>query len=354
MISNFKDEFFRYETRLGGAFYLGDLVQRITMEESLDELALRANFQVVVSGDSFPAIGPGQTIEILDALQNNLVKFDGIIHETDSENRGLKDLDIKAYCRAKYLESEDEISLGADMTASERFQLYANKWGIPLGSVASTGQPLDKAIYRPRSLAAMIEADITETAKKNGRMFRVRSNGRQLDLVELGTNPDITVLVPEVNVEKVRQRRTLLDKDTKVKYVGKQRGGTRKPIYGSATGETDEYGTRYRIQVDDRINTLPQANAASARQIIPIEEIITVNVSEEMIDSRAGDKVSLGMTDVTGQYVIGFNELLIINLQRQLGNQSTPGHCTLELGYPDYVLRRYYLGESVSSPSSST
>lgn len=354
MLSNFKDEFFRYETRLGGTFYLGDLVQKISMEESLDELALRANFQIVVSSDSFPAIGPGQTIEILDALQNNIVKFDGIIHETDSENRGLKDLDIKAYCRAKYLESEDEFNLAADMTASSRFQLYASTWGIPLGSVADTGQKLDKAIYRPRSLASMIEDDIKETAKKTGRMFRVRSSGRTLDMVELGSNSNVPVLVPKANIEKVKQRRTLLDKDTRVKYVGNERGGTRKPVYGSAAGEVDEYGTRYRIQIDSRINNQAQADAASRRQIVPIEEIIQVFVAEELIDLRAGGKVKLGMTDVTGQNIVGYDELLVINLQRTLGNQSHPGKCTLELGYPDYVLRRYYLGESVTSPGSIT
>lgn len=354
MISDFRDEFFRYDVRLGGRFYLGDVTQKITQEESLDELALRANFQVVVTGDNFPGVTPGQTIEIVDTLQNDLIKFDGIIHETDSENRGVKDLDIKAYCRAKYLDSEDEFNLAADMTASSRLQLYAETWGIPLGSVASTGQSLDKAIYRPRSLASMIEADIVETAKKSGRMFRVRSNGRVLDLVELGANANVPVLVPEVNIEKVKQRRTLLDKDTMVKYVGKERGGSRLPVYGSATGEVDEYGTRYRIQIDSRINTQAQADAASQRQIVPIEEIITVPVNEELIDLRAGDKVKLGMTDVTGQNIVGYEELLVVNLQRTLGNQSHPGKCTLELGYPDYVLRRYYLGESSNSPSSNT
>ena len=324
------------------------------MEESLDELALRANFRIVVTGDNFPGVAPGQTIEIVDTLQNDTVKFDGIIHETDSENRGLKDLDIKAYCRAKYLESEDEFNLAAGMTASARLQLYAGTWGIPLGSIADTGQPLDKAIYRPRSLASMIEDDIKETAKKNGRMFRVRSNGRVLDLVELGSNANVPVLVPEGNVEKVKQRRTLLDKDTQVKYVGNKQGGTREPVYGSATGEVDEYGTRYRIQIDSRINNQAQADAASQRQIVPIEEIIQVFVAEELLDTRAGDKVKLGMTDVTGQTIVGYDELLVINLQRTLGNQSYPGKCTLELGYPDYVLRRYYLGESVSSPGSIT
>jgi len=333
---------------------LGDVAQKITQEESLDELALRTNIQIVVTGSNFPVIAPGQTIEIIDTLQNDAVKFDGIIHETDSENRGLKDLDIKAYCRAKYLDSEDEFNLAANMTASARFQLYASTWGIPLGSVANTGQALDKAIYRPRSLASMIEDDIKETAKKNGRMFRVRSSGRALDMVELGSNSSVPVLVPEVNIEKVKQRRTLLDKDTQVKYIGNERGGTRKPVYGSAAGEVDEYGTRYRIQIDSRINNQAQADAASRRQIVPVEEIIQVFAVDELIDLRAGDRVKLGMTDAAGQNLAGYDELLVINLFRTLGNQSHPGKCTLELGYPDYVLRRYYLGESVTSPGSGT
>lgn len=354
MISDFRDEYFRYDVRLAGRFYLGDLVQEITQEESLDELALRTNIRIVVTGDDFPTIAPGQTIDIIDTLQNDIVRFDGIIHEIDSENRGLKDLDIKAYCRARYLESEDEFNLAADMTASSRFQLYASTWGIPLGHVANTGQPLDKAIYRPRSLASMIDADIKETAKKSGRMFKVRSSGRVLDMVELGSNSNVPTLVPEVNLERVVQRRTLLDKDTQVKYVGNKRGGTREPVYGSATGEVDEYGTRYRIQIDSRINTQAQADVASRRQIVPIEEIITASVWEELMDLRAGDKVRLGMTDVTGQYVVGYDELIVINLTRTLGNQSHPGKCVLELGYPDYVLRRYYLGESVTSPGSVT
>lgn len=353
MISDFKDEYFRYDVRLAGTCYLGDVTEKITMEESLDELALRVNLTVIVTPD-FPFIGPGQTIEIIDTLQDNLIRYDGIIHETDSENAGQKHLDIKAYCRAKYLESEDEFWLGANMTATSRFNLYANAWGIPLGSVADTGQELDKAVYRPRKLAAMIEADLQETAKKNGRMFKIRSSGKVLDLVELGSNQDVPVLLPEVNLEKVRQRRTMLDKNTKVKYVGKQQGGTRKPIYGGASGEISEYGTHYRIQIDDRINTILQANDASARQIVPIEEIITCYVSDEMINTRAGDKVKLGGLDTSGSVIIDFAELIIINLQRQLGNQSSPGHCTLELGSPEYVRRKYYLGESQYSPSTGT
>ena len=97
MISDFRDEYFRYDVRLAGRFYLGDLVQEITQEESLDELAPRTNIRIVVTGDDFPTIAPGQTIDIIDTLQNDIVRFDGIIHEIDSENRGLKDLDIEVY-----------------------------------------------------------------------------------------------------------------------------------------------------------------------------------------------------------------------------------------------------------------
>ena len=353
MISDFRDEYFRYDVRLAGTHYLGDTVEKITTEESIDEIALRATIRVAITQD-YPFIGPGQTIEIIDTLQNDLVRYDGIIHETNSENAGQKHLDIKAYCRAKYLESEDEVWLGADMTATSRFRLYANKWGIPLGSIADAGQKLDKAVYRPRKLAAMIKADLEETAKKNGRMFRVRSNNRVLDLVELGSNSVIPTLLPEINIEKIQQRRTMLDKNTRVKYVGKQRGGTRKPVYGSAAGEVSQYGTQYRIQIDDRMNTVPEANSASAKQIVPIEEIITVYVSDELINSRAGDKVIIGTMDVSGNIVTGTMELLIINLRREHGNQSSPGHCVLELGNLDYVRRKYYLGDSNYSPSTST
>ena len=63
MISDFKDEYFRYDVRLAGTCYLGDVTEKITMEESLDELALRVNLTVIVTPD-FPFIG-GETIEIM-------------------------------------------------------------------------------------------------------------------------------------------------------------------------------------------------------------------------------------------------------------------------------------------------
>lgn len=322
----------RYEVILAGKYYLGELIESISLDESLDEIAYRANVRLVNTLD-LPELLPGQAVEISGnpfggtGIQSLLPH--GVIWEVEAEKKGQSHITLTIYDKMVYLaKSEDEYLYPAGQTATQRLKKYTVVWQIPAGELVETGVPLARAIFRSQPIYAMIKADLNETVSKGGDMFRPRMGTQGLELVKLGGNQTVWVLEADQNLESIVEDSTLEGAVTQVKVLGPDsNGGSLAPVLGIVKGETDKYGTIQKILSDSKVRTGKEAEAAASKLLSGAWRSITVNCLD-INTIRAGDKVKLNSAG-----------LLVTSVRHQLGN---PGHMTLNLAAEEQVRREYY------------
>jgi hypothetical protein len=322
----------RYEVTLAGKYYLGELIESISLDESLDEIAYRANVRLVNTRD-LPELLPGQTVEISGppfggtGVQSLLPH--GVIWEVEAEKKGQSHITLTIYDKMVYLaKSEDEYLYPAGQTATQRLKKYTVDWQIPAGELAETGVPLARAVFRAQPIYAMIKADLNETVSKGGDMFRPRMGTRGLELVKLGGNQTVWMLEADQNLESTVENSSLEGAITQVKVLGPDSNdGNLAPVLGIVKGETDKYGTIQKILSDSKVRTGKEAETAGGKLLSGARKTVTVNCLD-INTIRAGDKIKLNSAG-----------LLVASVRHELGN---PGHMTLTLAAEEQVRRDYY------------
>ncbi|PYI52549.1 XkdQ/YqbQ family protein [Paenibacillus flagellatus] len=324
-----------YEVVLDNRYLLGDLVESITLEESLDEIAYRATVNLMVTED-FPGIRPGQEIRVSGIPHRGsamvYLLHPGVVWECENSYRGANRLTATLYDRTIYLsKSEDEYLFPAGQTASQRLAKYASDWGIPLHQIPDTVYTLSKKVYRAQPIYSMLMSDLKETARAGGWPYRPRMTPNGLELFPIGSNETVWALEPDGNIDSITQRRTLEGAVTRVKVLGKEENPeSATEILAVESKDTDLYGTLQKVHMDSSITTVSGAVQAAKGMLSGIQETLTVTALD-VNTIRAGDRVAL----------IGSGmDLIATSVRHELGR---PGKMTLELATFDYVKRRYYL-----------
>lgn len=320
-----------YDITYAGKYYLRELAEKIVLEESLDEVAMRGTISLAVTPD-LPAIAPGQGMVVAGrpfgatAGESNL--FDGVVWEARSTLRKIKHLDLTVYDRTIYLaRSEDEYLFSEGMTASAIIKRIASDWGVQLGSIANTGVPLAKQVFRARTLYEMMFSTLKETAVKGGGLYRLRMSGQKLELVSLGSNTTVWKLETDTNIEKLIQFRTLEGTVTKVKVLGAAIDDERSPQLAVVTGETGKYGTLQRVLIDEQLESTGQAKTAGEKLLAGLQETLSVTCVD-INTVRAGDAIMLNGI-----------KFIVASVRHELGS---PGHMVCDLASIDYVRRHFY------------
>jgi len=317
-----------YEVIYANKYNLSELVEDLSLEESLGEIAYCANLKLVVTPD-MPVISPGQGIRIAGipfgkTKKENLLN-PGVVWECHSSNTGRKHLSITAYEKTIYLaKSEDERLMPAGQTATERIKQYAKEWGIPVGNIADTREKLSRNIKRSQTILSMIMEDLKETVDKGGAMYRTRMTERGLELFEIGGNPVVWELKA---LEEVTQNRTLEGAITQVKVIGPQESEN----WVSKTlvvmkKDTEKYGTLQKLIMDNKVETVEQAKKVAAKTLLGLQETVSVTALD-INTIRAGDRVRLNDW-----------ELIVTKVRHQLGD---PGRMELELAAESKVRRDF-------------
>lgn len=328
-----------YEVVLDNRYLLGDVIEKITLEESMDEIAYRATVDLMVT-PQFPGIQPGQPIQILGVPHrgSEMVSLlsSGVVWECENSYRGADRLTVTIYDRTIYLaKSEDEYLFPAGQTASQRLEKYAADWDIQLHQIPDTSHTLSKKVYRSQPIYSMLLADLKETARKGGSLYRPRMTPDGLELFPIGSNETVWALEPSGSVESITQRRTLEGAVTKVKVLGKEENPeSATEILAVESQDTDRYGTLQKVVMDSDITTVSEAVTAAKGFLTGIQETISVSAID-VNTIRAGDRVELVGSGM---------ELVATSVRHELGR---PGKMTLELATPEYVKRRYFLDGSI-------
>lgn len=321
----------KYEVVLGGQYFLRELLATVTLEDSLSEIAYRANVDMVFTED-FPGISTGQSMRVsgvpFGGSAMEYLLHPGVVWECDSKKKGQKRLQATVYDLSIYLaKSEDEYLLPAGQTASDRLKIYAADWEIPLGTVEGTGVPLDRALQRQKPIWSIIMDDLKETVAKGGEMYRPRMTPDGLSLIKIGSNETVWVLEENQDLEEISQKRTLEGAVTRVKVIGHAKENQRSPVLAIVEGETAKYGTLQKVITYDKSSTSLSARTTGELHLSGEQETFTVQ-GIDINTVRAGDKIMLNEL-----------ELIVASIRHNLGS---PGSMTAELASADQVRRQFY------------
>lgn len=323
----------RYEVVLQNRFFLRELIESITLEESLDEIAYRATIGLVAT-DDLPDMKPGQEIRVSGIPFGDkewaYLLHPGVVWECTHSQRDVSRVDITAYDRTIYLaKSEDEYLLPAGQTASQRLNRYAADWNVSLAAVPDTEVLLSKAVYRAQPIYRMIMADLKETAMKGGGLYRVRMTPNGLELLQLGSNQNVWRLESERNLVEASRTRTLEGTVTQVKVLGLQtkESDAPLPVVAIEKGDIETYGTLQKVMQMEKEQSVSSAIHAARHLLGGFKETVAVSAID-INTMRAGDKA-----------IVDGTELLVTSIRHELG---VPGRMSLELASESEVRRQYY------------
>ncbi|WP_143050591.1 XkdQ/YqbQ family protein [Propionispora vibrioides] len=342
-----------YDVVLQGKHFLRETIEKLTLEDRLDEIACRATMDLAVPGDQFtglPVIQPGHTMEIIGVpfgdTQIKQVFNAGPVWDVEIDNQRRRRWNITMYDNSIYMaNSEDEYYFAEGTTATHRIKQIAAEWNIPIYNLPETGQPLAKAMHRPKNLWSIIWEALQETAEKSGKLYRLRMmpgtitttptykfKPGGLELVELGSNDPVWVFELQSNLKHVTQRQTLDGAVTKVKIMGNASKGKRSPVVGTVTGQT-ELGTLQQVLSEHKTTDTATALKVANNMLAGVQETVSVT-GIDINTIRAGDRVHLE----------GWPELLAISVKHDLG---TPGSMSMRLATREHIRRRYYARRSL-------
>ncbi|MDD3927174.1 MAG: phage portal protein [bacterium] len=328
-----------YEIILSEKFYLADIVESIVLEESLDEVAVRATISLQIPDGlvGVPDIRTGQKLDVSGPLFADKLPFAsgyllrrGVLWEKEREEKSGRHITLTAYDPSIYLaKSEDEVFWPKGSTASQRLRRYAQTWGISTGAIVDTGTPLAKAIHRSKPIWTMIMDELTETLKKGGHMHRPRMTAAGLELVRIGGNSTVWALETDRNLEAASSRESMDDAVTQVKVLGAADGDKRAKVLEVIKNDsnTSRYGKIQKVVQASKANATAEAKAQARSTLCgPLE---THNLQGPDINTlRAGDAI----------YYDG-RDLIVISVRHELGS---PGKMQIEAGSAGVVRRRYY------------
>ena len=324
-----------YEVVLDNKQYLRELVESISLKDSLEQIAYEATIQLKVPAEGMK-IEPGQNIRVsgvpYEGSKMVYLLHPGVVWDLSSNTKGSKHITIVAYDRTIYLtKSEDEYFFKAGSTASQRLKKYAKDWNIKLGDTPNISTKLSKATHRAQPIYNMITQDLQETVKAGGEMYIPRMTPAGLELFKIGSNETVWNLEA---VEEVTQVRTLEGAITKVKVIGNSKNGksgadSPSPVLAIASSpDIPKLGTLQKIVQNEETKTTAAAKKLAQSMLTGVIETFTVRAMD-INTMRAGD-------------LVHFNglKLIVTSITHELDD---PGHMSLELASKDFVKRRYFL-----------
>lgn len=318
-----------YKVMLRGTMNLENLIQKISLSETIDSIAYTANIGMVVPTEMSKNLSlmEGDPIEIIKN-ENKETVFKGVIWDKTTDSGHIKTGNLICKERTIYIEeSEDEYLFKKGTTATQRAQQMCGDWGIPIGNFENTGVALSKAPPKINTIYTMMWDDLRETAQKGGSLFKYRMQNK-LDLIKIGSNE--TVYDVSNILIKINQRGTLNGAVTKVKVLGKKEEEIKSPVLGVfSSSHVGKLGTFQKVVQDEKIEDVSTAKTKAESMFSKGDSSIQVTAID-VPGIRAGDKVKLN----------GMN-LYATSVTHDLGE---PGTMTLTLETLSQIRGRYYAG----------
>ena len=298
-----------------------------TLKESIDTIAYSMDATILKNYDLANNIGlsKGDAIEFWDYptsdSSNKKRFFCGVIW-TNNENDKTRRLELNCKERTRYIEeSEDELLLYEGQTATQRITQICNDWGIPIGNFEDTGVGLAKD-RKKSGLYTMMWGFLKETAQKGGELYNFRFDDA-LNIIKLGSNSTIYKL--DDIIDEPSRKDTLDGAITQVKVLGENKSKDDNPelspVIGVYKGDyTDEYGTIQKIVQDSKITDYSQGSEKANSMINYGSDEWTFKCVKDILDIRAGDKVSLSgnlyyVTEIT--HKLGDEGMVIKAMENQ-------------------------------------
>lgn len=287
---------------------LGDMTQLVTNVTVSGDIATayrtaEISFTNTHNGNTrFLDVDYGKEIRI---IVNNKEFFRGVVFKTTINEKG--DSSITAYDYNVYLTKSTDSFKFVNKTATEIIKWLCARFDIAMGQVDDTKYVIPGLVLREKTLWDMMVIALTETQKRTGKRFILRSEQGKLTLKAVATQLQKFVIEDGRNLLTVSYSVSIDDRKTHVKLLANE---DTKPIgvtvYSDASKK--EIGVMQHYEV---IND--PTNQARLKELA-LKMLKEMNVNNEEIDvesfgapeiiSGVGILIRNEMTGVHGSYFV--------------------------------------------------
>lgn len=183
----------------GSTANITQLCRSITWSGDYRNAARTLSYSPVVSADDIHL--PRAPTELGGSVQfwrESDLLMDAFALERTRDSLG-KTIDVTAYDRGLYLTRNSAFLRVEEQTAEAVTASLCGQFGIPVGSLVSTGVPLTRN-FLGVSLYKIIMTLYTLASDQTGKQYRIRFRGSRLEVVEMTQSPETILLRPGSNL----------------------------------------------------------------------------------------------------------------------------------------------------------
>ena len=292
----------------GSAIDLTDSVVSLSWQESMEELAMKAQATIVNSKTKFgylhKIICPGGKICIYSDYGSGIKEvFRGTIWHWDYRSSKEKLLKITAYDDLIYLQkSKDNRYFAAGQSTKSIVQSIAEAWQIPLDyqwkSITHS-----KILYKDCTIAQMIFSVLNEAKAVLGEPFVFLTREGTSYILPWGSNGEVFTLSSQDLVISTQNNITLDHLTTKVIISGKADDEGRTPLLATVEGQT-QYGVLQEIipyTKGSSLSDLKKKGESLLKSRGKPEENISL-VAPDIPSLRKGDLIHIAAGNLIGDF----------------------------------------------------
>lgn len=195
----YNDKFFIRSWSLDGkrSMDVSELVQSISWSGSWRDCARQLSLSVLPR--AMAELGGSVHMEL-----GGMNRFSGRITDRQRDSLG-QTMDVTALDNGLYLKRNSTYLAVRNQTPESVAREVCNEFGVPVGSLASTGVKLSRN-FLGSSLYQVIQTMYTLSSEQTGKKYQVRFRGNELDVVEKALGAESLRLVPGSNLLSCQSR----------------------------------------------------------------------------------------------------------------------------------------------------
>jgi len=209
--------------------------------------------------------------------RNNQLLFEGWVHRREKSTTD-NVITYTAYDRGYYLNQNKVVEKAVDTTPEAWTRYLCQKYGVKVGSIATTGFKFSRNFLGGETLYECIQTGYTLAGAKSKKRYQIRFTGDSLNVFEKAKNDNTLVIKGGVNlmdatisesVEKMVNQVDIYDKDDKfvksvrnedaIKLYGLMRGylkqDDKKDSNAEAQKTLDDNGVERKVTINGFGNT---------------------------------------------------------------------------------------------------
>lgn len=293
------------EVLVGGNVDISDFVKSVEYSGDSTKFNRQLTVSLLATADGRKRayeLSEGSTITF---RYDGKTRFVGVIFSIDISSGG--DMSITAYDSNIYLAKSYDSRIFTNKKASDIIKMFAQDFGIPIGSIVDTGFVIPYLKFQNTTLFDMIATALTITRKQTGKRYFVGNDNGKLVLKEGAAATTRYVFKDGENLISASYSRSIEDVKTQVKVIGGAKG-KETVILARDDAARNKYGVLQAVEVLDENATASQVKqraSALLKEQAQVSEQLNIEVLGVVeVDVGSAVYIQNEMMKTSGAYFV--------------------------------------------------